>query len=766
MGIAWLVAGLVPLVGGAWLAARHAFRVEPGPARVLAAAVLAWAWLTAGVELLGTLGHLGPAALVGWSLAGLALGGGLAAARPVARLEPGAGPAPAPEPLGFAAGLATALVVWAGFRRGLVSFLQPVKVVSDGPIYHLYMAARWWQEGRVFPVATPFGEVGATYFWANGELWYAWLMTLAGGDRWARIGQVPFLWLAGLAVERIARHLGAGPAAARLGSLWFVAIGPQFVFAFEPNVDALFVAGYALATYFLLRGLTTPGRVDLGSLVLGGLSAGLGMGTKPIGIVFFPPLLLLAVLLLLARRDGRGAGGRLLAVFAVLAPAAAMLGYWPIRNALLTGNPLYPLHVAIGGRVWLAGWFGPGAMALSPYYVDPRDWRAGVDILVAVLDPRLLPVWAVAALGGWAWGRRRPDPAPVGRPAPAAGGWTWGLAALGWFDLAAYWLVIPYRTQQRFMFPALALLAVPLARLLDRAGWLRVLAVGLMALHLATPQTWPVATNEREPIPWDLDRAVPNFVPPVLELPLGLAALGAGGRDFRVLATLATGLGVLGAAGLLALARRASGRGGRRATRLAAGAWLGGWLVAAAFALGAHRAMPFPSFALSYEGWHRLESLAGRDGARVAYAGTKIPYYLMGSRLQNRVRYVPVDAHPDWLLHDYHRNAASVGEPTTWPNPFPTWDRLRPDYDAWLANLRDAGIELLVVVRVVPEEGAENVADAELFPIERVWADAHPEAFRPLYGQGGRDPYLKIYEVRPPVGEIRARSTDRAARSH
>ena len=732
MAVVWTTAGLAPLLAGAWLVARHGFQAEPGPARTLAAAVLAWAWLTVGAEGLGTLGHLDRPALVGWSTLGLAIGGVLAVLRPVRRAEVGD-----PESVGFGANLATALVVWAGFRRGMVALIQPVKVVSDGPIYHLYMAARWWQAGRIFPVATPFGEVGATYFWANGELWDAWLLTLWGGDRLARIGQVPFLWIGGLAVERLARQVGASPPAARIASLWFVATGPLFLFAFEPNVDSLFVAGYVLAAYFFLRALTAE-IMDRGDLTLGALAAGLGMGTKPIGVVFFPPLLVLVVGLVAWRARGNAAKA-LGAMALALLPALGLMGYWPARNAWLTGNPLYPLHVEVGGRVWLAGWFGPGAMRLSPYYVAPGDWRAGGDILLAVLDPRQAPAWLLAALGAWAWGGRGDDEHRTRRR------WAWGIAALGLGNLAAYWGVIPYRTQQRFAFPAVALLAVPLALLLTRARWLRAAAIGLLAVHLATPQGWPFGLTEAT-IPWDLDPSIPNAIPPLLDLPLtpGLAR-SAGAARHGVVA--ATGAGVLGAAGLLALARRA-GRGARAVRGLAVG-WLGAGLTVAAFQLGVQTPMAFPYFDQFYAGWLQLETLAGPRGARVAYAGNKIPYYLLGSRLQNQVRYVPVDAHRDWLLHDYHRDAANVGEPTTWPNPFPTWDRLRPDYAAWLANLRAAEVDLLVVTRVNIEEGVENVADAERFPIERVWADAHPEAFRPLYGQGGRDPYFKIYQVVP-----------------
>ena len=736
MGVVWLVLGLSPLLLAAWLLARHGLRVEAGSPRVLAAAVLAWGWVTVGMEILGNLGRLDRPALVAWSAGGLAIAG------LVAWFRPGLQQPAAPRgSIGVAAGCATALAVWAGLRLALVAYLLPIKVVSDGPIYHLYMAARWWKAGRLALVSTPFGELAATYFWANGELWYAWLLTLRGGDSLARLGQVPFLWLTALAIEAIARHLQIRAAAARLAALWFITITPEFIFAFEPNADSILLAGYLIAVYFFLRASTSGDGRGGNFLVLGALAAGLGMGTKPTGIVFFPPLLALVVAGLWWRRRsfGRWVG----AVAATLLPTLAMMGYWPIRNWLLTGNPLYPLHIAALGRVWLAGWFEPGAMRQSHFYVPRENWRAFSDIMLSVLDPREFPGWAAAALGLWAVRRKRND------DRTSADRWVWGVLALAWFNLAAYWLVIPYRTQQRFSFPALALLAIPLARLLDRAGWLRGLALLLLTLHLLTPQAWPLATTETE-IPWDLARWIPNAVPAALEVPLSSRDLGGELNRFRYQPTAYLGIGVLGAAGFGALARRARTRRLRWSWRVLALGFIVPAVVAAGGVIRVGPGIAFPYFPEYLNGWSELDARTSRQGARVAYAGNKIPYYLMGSKLQNDVEYVNIDAHRGWLLHDYHRNAPSAGEPSTWPNPFPAWGRLQPDYDAWLANLRAARIDLLVVTRVNIEEGVENVADAARFPIERVWAEAHPEAFRPLYGVARPDPQFRIFQVLPP----------------
>ncbi|MCA1685058.1 MAG: glycosyltransferase family 39 protein, partial [Planctomycetia bacterium] len=520
---------------------------------------------------------------------------------------------------------------------------------------------------------------------------------------------------------------------------WFVSCSPMFVFAFEANVDSIFVAGYLLAVYFLAR--YALGDDDTAALALGSLAAGLAIGTKAPGVVFVPPLLALGAAS--AIRRGRGWGGKAIGLGVVVLAPASVSGFWWVRNALLTGNPLYPLHLVISGRVWLSGWYGPDVMRLSPYYIPAGDWRAMVDVILGLIDPRLAPVWLASLAGVWAVGAR------VRRPEDR---WVGLVSALAVLNVALYWLLIPYRTQQRFLFHAVGLLAVPLARTFDRAGWLRATGVGLLVVHLLTRQSWPFA--EGEP-PWDLDPRVPNHLTGLIHaLPTDPAALQAvvtqPWRLVAVALSAAVGLGALGAVRAWA----------RASEKPSAASWSKGLFAAAALAgyavllqnrLGdTPRDRFFPRFPDAYRGWLALDHLAGPGGTRVAYAGTGLPYYLLGVGLRNEVRYVNVDAHPGWLLHDYHRAAgAGRSRAVTWDAPRPGWDRIHPDYAAWLANLRSDGIRLLVVTRANRDEGAHNVVTPDGFPVERLWADAHPETFEPVYGPDDRDPLFRIYRVDP-----------------
>jgi Dolichyl-phosphate-mannose-protein mannosyltransferase len=735
-----LVSNGLLLLGSFWIA-RHGLRQARGLATALGTGVVYWTACTLGLEILSPFGGISAGPMLAWSVMWLALGG-------LAGWLRGGGSDRSGVGKGSEAGFSTdslvglGLLISAALILGMRSLLLAVKVVSDGPIYHLYFAARWWKAGRLFLVAAPFGENAATYFPANGDLWFTWLMASWGGDRLAKVGQAPFLLLATVAAFGCARVLGATRPASLIAACWFASSTPFLLYSFEPNVDTIFVAGYMMAAYFFLRALR--GDDGTGALCLGALAAGGALGTKAVGVVFIPPLLALATVLILFRR--RALRTTAVQCLVVLLVPLVTGGYWYFCNALLTGNPLYPLEVRVLGRTLLPGWYGPDAMHMSQYYIPLADWRALADILLAVLDPRLVPLWAVAVVAGWA-----------NQNSKAAGtrGWAAAFGLLAILNVVLYWMFIPYRSQQRFMLQALGLAVVPLALLLDRWRALRLLAAILLGMHLLTPECWPFVGPDAS-VPWDLSPLVPNAVGAPIPL---FARLGLDGvlRDHRNdRAFVSATLGAILVASILvswAWCRILPGRG-----RLVRRAAIALTLTVVFAGLGymdvwleplAERFVWYPPFADFYLGWQRLEAGSGPKGSRVAYAGTNIPYYLFGKELRNHVQYVNIDGHREWLLHDYHRQAMREGA-GTWPNARPGWDRGDPDFTAWLANLDAEEIQLLVVTRVNPAEGSHNVADREGFPIERLWAESHPERFEVLYGRMENDPWFRLYRVRRP----------------
>ena len=448
-------------VGSYWIA-RYGFRQPCGLNRVLATAVVFWTTCTFGSEILGICGAFTRGPLTGWGVLVGGIGYCFKSFRTIMDRDP---QRDAPhEPFSWDQLISVALMAWVALLLGMRSLILGVKVVSDGPIYHLYFAVRWWKAGKLPLVAVPFGESAATYFPANGDLWFAWLTVTSGGDGLARIGQVPFLYLASAAAFGCARTLGASRQASLVATCWFASSMPLLIFSFEPNVDTIFVAGYLLATYFFLQAACA--EESLAEFSLGALAAGLAMGTKPTAIVFIPPLLAIANLHTL--RESIPVRTKIVRTAVIAFVPLLTAGFWFMRNWVLTGNPLYPLELRLLGHTLVPGWYGPEAMRTSPYYLPITDWRALGDILLAVLDPRLTPIWIASLFMGSAIKSPRSE-GPNGRISV--------FAALAILNIALYWVFIPYRTQQRFMLQALGLAVVPLALLLDRSRWLRHLAV-------------------------------------------------------------------------------------------------------------------------------------------------------------------------------------------------------------------------------------------------------------------------------------------------
>ena len=115
--------------------------------------------------------------------------------------------------------------------------------------------------------------------------------------------------------------------------------------------------------------------------------------------------------------------------------------------------------------------------------------------------------------------------------------------------------------------------------------------------------------------------------------------------------------------------------------------------------------------------------------------------------MKNEVRYVNINDHRGWLLHDYHREAVAAGRPN-WPGDMPGWDREVRDFDAWLDNLDAERIDLLVVARHNRDEP---------WPIERRWADRAPATVPAGLRGGAGGPPVPRLPARAIPGVLRSR---------
>ena len=366
-------------------------------------------------------------------------------------------------------------------------------------------------------------------------------------------------------------------------------------------------------------------------------------------------------------------------------------GFWYGRNLLLTGNPVYPVQIEVVGVPVFHGWYDRAAMLRSGYHLRTDDLTPLAERLTAVIDIRLGSFWhefegtgswwvacllALAAIHVFCW----PVALLTGLVAPLRGLSHWnkdqpnwrdrwmrvGLSVLSLAYVGIFWWVVPYQSQERFLFPAVGLAIVPLARLLQGRRWLQLGTVVVLLAHvtlhlplvreLGLPHPWAVAPGKFYPS-WDF---APNLLP----------------------------------------------------------AW-----EAVEKHSSPHAPLTLPS---PLRGEGRV-----RGGTRVAYAGTNLPYYCFGRGLRNRVYYVNVNDHANFLPHDYHLARLAAGRTELARDPWPNWYREAPSYEAWLANLHSQGIDLLLVARE-NQHGRRRRDRVPPFPMEQQWARAHPEHFEEL----------------------------------
>ena len=639
------------LAAGRGLARFTAAGDESRATRAVRVAVWAFALLVAVEAALGAAGHLDArATLLALTVIAAALavaGRGL----PRAAEAPRAPLTPLDVAYLFALAAAVLLRAWAGIHK--TTFLY------DTLSYHLHVPATFIADRRLEIVPAVFGDPSSAYAPSNLELWFAFLLAPLRSDYLAGSGQLPFALLAALAIVATVRESGGQRTAALAAALGFLLI-PEIWQQARTAMTDLGLAALLLATLpFAWRARRRPSP---GELATATAALGLAIGTKYAGLPLALPFA--AALFVLAAR-GRPRARKLLALPALV---VATGGFWYLRNAVVTGNPLYPVS-----GFSLPGLYDRAAMRAWIYHLPVAQVGALGEMLAAggvvfVLLTAIVLVW------------HRP-PAEVGLLAATVG---------------IFWLVVPYQ-ESRFLFVAFGVAAVAIGRAAGRPevplDWRFALLLLAGLVEYPTRERWLL-------VPAGLLGAALAWVS---------GRLPAGARR-RV---APAGLGLAGLAAALALAVGLRSYRGRDPGYAVGGGLDDAWR------------------------WFR-ENVRG---ARVAYTGTNLAFPLTGRDLANRVSYVNVAGAPGDRLHDFGRRMAGVRTETAEPAPY----RQGGSFESWLRNLRAARAEVLFVA-ALDEVVARNVAaDADGFPVERAWADAHPALFHLRYASAD----ARVYGIAP-----------------
>lgn len=686
----------------AYLVARRAVGIAPPHVRAAATALVAL-WLSiAGFGVLAAL-HLFRLSVAAplWILGGMvahAMLGGAAAKHSLAADLRAAGVALrqiAGSPLRLAAIVVGAGLIGARLLRDLVS--PPLG--WDSLLYHLYRPAEWIQEGRLTTSDGPDSWRFLEYFPHAGDVPWAWAMLPVRGDALIAPTGVLVWSTCLLGGYSLARALGAERTTAGLAAL---AIGFLPASANESTsgyADNFGLAAFLLAGTALMELARAPsrGRAALAGGGLGLVAAGKlsGLPALALGLVFVTWL---------AVRIGASRRAQIQAVVAAFAAASVSVpGY--LRAWINTGQPFYPLEIALGKTTLFAG--NPELTMLYAGRLHDLSKRDGsiaglLDLLTFPLANRhhehlgfsqgfcVLVVIGILGLLVTLWrGDRR-----------AVAVFLLVAAALPLIGL----MTPPFLGQRivwgqaigRLLLPLPAMLAVFGARLRGRVAHLLWIAILVASEIACVPQGWGAAALE------GVRR---------LALPLALALLVTGLVAQSLTRLRRPFLAASIAVPLFALALAAPLHRLRGELR---------------YRIFASHDSPEPayqmhtlerSYASSFPIWsalddgvpHRIALAAGWDGM----GSNLFRYPLTGSRLQNRVQYIPVSH--DGEVFDYMHEEEVLA---------------RAERTPWLARLLAADIDVVVTLHPSPIELSWMQASPEIFELFARSTEGWNRAFR------------------------------------
>ena len=241
-------------------------------------------------------------------------------------------------------GVAATVVVLLG---PLLVSIERWRPSFDSLTSHLPVATQFVQRHDTwfFPYASPVAF--SAHYPANAELLAAWLLAPLSRDVFVQLAGVPGIALLIAATAMLARTLGARTWTAIGVALLLPAMPRALVEQVGTNMQDLLTTGAVVATFaFAARRWVRRGPAGP-DLVLGGLAAGMAMGTRYGALLLIAPALILLVLPSLLPEGERRIDLRTAVRHSALVIGALVVvgGYFYVRNQAFGGSPIYPESV-------------------------------------------------------------------------------------------------------------------------------------------------------------------------------------------------------------------------------------------------------------------------------------------------------------------------------------------------------------------------------------------------------------------------------------
>lgn len=289
------------------------------------------------------------------------------------------------------------------------AFSRP-DITWDGMTYHLPTIHFWAEKGYVHWIDIP-PEAG-TLWTANGNALFngypkgaevvAFVLSTLSNGKLVNAPNLIYLPLAFFGIAYVARELGAARPLAACAGLLFVTVPTNVGQAASTYVDTAFassaIAFFALSFALLRSALPTSSAfVPTPLAVATGAALGLALGVKAPALALGP---LLGVALFAwtacrwkSRRRIRAFARAGRALVVVGAVGVATGGFWYVRNAVIAGNPMFPVEMKVASHTIFPG--VPVEVQIAegpntPYFMKP--WST---------PRRVLYAWAQSADFEW-----------------------------------------------------------------------------------------------------------------------------------------------------------------------------------------------------------------------------------------------------------------------------------------------------------------------------------------------------------------------------
>ncbi len=225
--------------------------------------------------------------------------------------------------------LGTLAILTYGWILAAAYYLPPRGI--DDLCYHLPAVFEYYRshEIRLLPLFTP-----QFAFPENAELLFLWPVLFTHDQGMVDAANVPFVLLSVLTLYALARHFSLPKRDALFAALLYAFCPVVLMQAGVNYVDIIVSAFLLLSIYFTLRYSEDQHWLDA---TLAGLSIGLLCGMK-----YTAPFLVLPLQFLMVPALRKGRWRHAAAYLSIMLLAG---GWWYLRNAVVLGEPMFPVHV-------------------------------------------------------------------------------------------------------------------------------------------------------------------------------------------------------------------------------------------------------------------------------------------------------------------------------------------------------------------------------------------------------------------------------------